>query len=230
MMPKLDEQVHFVNLTKSQSQLYEYLMSLAIDEIMKDAKLKMAFETLKEAGEDTGVDESDVEGQATMRVLSILSKVTGYLAAPATHNLVKEFSNFDQKVVDAMNFTEEDFVGPKIYKMRSIIENHFAGKKSWKDVGKIIVFTERVAVAEHAFNYLGDMQAHAVWYRAGRDTELERFKTDDDIWILIAVDKSIKEGQNFFLCEFLIYGISYLISCDSAFHFCKFHSCFAACC
>lgn len=196
MMPKLDEKVHFVNLTKSQSQLYEYLMSLAIDEIMKDAKLKKAFETLKEAGEDTGVDESDVEGQATMKVLSILSKVTGYLAAPATHNLVKEFSNFDQKVVDAMDFTEEDFVGPKIYKMRSIIENHFAGKKSWEDVGKIIVFTERVAVAEHAFDYLGDMQEHAVWYRAGRDTELERFKTDDDIWILIAVDKSIKEGQN----------------------------------
>lgn len=195
MMPKLDEQVHFVNLTAPQAQLYEYLMTLAIEEIKKDPKLSAAYEKLKEEDGDTGVEDEE-EGVNQMKVLSILSKVTGYLAAPATHQLIDEFKNFDPKVLESMSFTEEDFVGPKIYKMRDILSKHFAGQKDWKQVGKVIVFTERVAVAQHAFEYLGDMKTHAVWYKAGMDSELEKFKNDDEIWILIAVDKSIKEGQN----------------------------------
>lgn len=205
MMPKLDEKVHFVNLTKSQAQLYEFLMTLSIQEIMNDPKLRKAYELMKEQSDEEGNEiDAMAEGDANMKVLSILSRVTGYLAAPNTNELIKTFEDLKKKEdaeairgkVAQLSFSEEDMIGPKIFKTKEIISKHFAGQKDWKSVGKVIVFTERVKVAQHCFDYMGEWQKHCVWYRAGMDSELEKFKTDDNIWVIIAVDKSIKEGQN----------------------------------
>ena len=205
-MPKLTENLHFVELTPPQKSMYEFLLTLAIEEIMKDPKLKAAYELLLQRDADD--DDEDMgeleEAGGQVVILRVLSRVTGYLAAPNTSKLIELFEELKKneeadkikKEVAKLHFTEEDLVGPKIYKMREIIENHFAGAKTWKDKGKIIVFTERVAVAQHAYDYLGAYKSHAVWYKAGMDAELERFKSDDDIWIIVAVDKSIREGQN----------------------------------
>lgn len=204
-MPKLDEQVHFVDLTQPQAQMYEFLMTLAIQEIMSDPKLRKAYEYLKEQGDEEVDEIESLSGEnANMKVLSILSRVTGYLAAPNTNALIKTFEELKKlddvaaikgKVAE-LHFSEEDLIGPKIFKMKDIITNHFKGQDTWKNVGKVIVFTERVKVAQHAFDYMGEWKNHTVWYKAGMDSELEKFKTDDSIWIIIAVDKSIKEGQN----------------------------------
>ena len=205
LMPKLEEKVHFVDLTPAQANMYEFILTLAIEEIMSDPKLRAAYELLKEQGDQEVNDIDERAGDnASMKVLSILSRVTGFLAAPNTNVLVRTFEDLKKKEeakkiqdkANSLQFSEEDMIGPKIYKMKEIISKHFEGHKDWREVGKVIVFTERIKVSEHAFDYLGEWKKHAVQYQAGKDSELERFKTDDNIWIIIAVDKSIKEGQN----------------------------------
>ena len=234
LMPHLHEEVHFVELTEPQAKMYEFLLTMAIEEIMSDPKLKAAFDYLKnhqdesdeaEDDEETEISEEQAEkalkqgklgellekaGQnPNAKILGILSTVTGYLAAPNTNILIQtfedmkedselkanEFASLKDKI-NSLSFSEEDLIGPKIFKMKEIITKHFEGHKTWQEVGKIIVFTERIAVAEHAYAYMGEWQKHTVWYKAGMDSELEKFKTDNDIWIIIACDKSIKEGQN----------------------------------
>lgn len=100
----------------------------------------------------------------------------------------------------APKITEEDIRGPKIAKVEEILSTHFSkglDRDGSPVNGKVIVFCQRNDVAKNTLAYIDKKwQAHAVWYNASREAELVRFQQDPSCWIIIAVDKSLKEGIN----------------------------------
>lgn len=94
----------------------------------------------------------------------------------------------------------EDIIGPKIAKVNELISNHCShgfDKDGSPSNGKVIVFCQRNDVARNTYNNLDPkLKSHAVWYNASREAELVKFQKDPNIWIIIAVDKALKEGIN----------------------------------
>ena len=86
---------------------------------------------------------------------------------------------------------EVDRISPKISVLDSILDLHFADANN----GKVIIFTHYKDVARHALENI-KMASKAVYYDSKNRANLVRFKNDDSVQILIAVEKSIQEGQN----------------------------------
>ena len=184
MMPNLIEKVHFVQLTEIQQKMYENIMGDIKAEISGSKELREAAENLAIEGD---------EEKESLALLSKLNRFTSYLAAPGTDPIIN-------KLEKQPKFTKIDIIGPKILEMNNILKDHFSqgfDDKGNPKNGKVIVFCQRVDVARHALNYMDTaFQSHAVWYRAGMTKELYQFKNNSNIWIIVAVEQSIKEGQN----------------------------------
>jgi len=123
----------------------------------------------------------------------------------------KEESDFDSSVSISEDdltklqeisgkITDKDIIGPKIDKVNSILEHHFSegfDKDGNPKNGKVIIFCQRNDIAKSTFeNIDGKFRSHAVWYNASRQSELMKFQQEPACWIIIAVDKSLKEGIN----------------------------------
>lgn len=86
---------------------------------------------------------------------------------------------------------EADLVSPKVKVIDNVLAGHFANPAN----GKVIIFTQYKDVAAHLLDNI-QMSSSAVYYDSGRQKNLEAFKKDDSVRILIAVEQSIREGQN----------------------------------
>ena len=99
-----------------------------------------------------------------------------------------------------INIEKEDIIGPKIAKVNEILEGHFSqgfDKEGNPSNGKVIVFCQRNDIARNTYNNLDEkFKSHAVWYNASRESELIKFQKDPSVWVIIAVDKALKEGIN----------------------------------
>lgn len=98
-----------------------------------------------------------------------------------------------------IHIEKEDIIGPKIAKVNEILSSHFSNgfDKNGPLNGKVIIFCQRNDVARNTFANLDPkFKEHAVWYNASRESELIKFQQKADIWIIIAVDKALKEGIN----------------------------------
>ena len=95
---------------------------------------------------------------------------------------------------------KEDIIGPKIAKVNEIITAHFTkgfNKDGSPANGKVIVFCQRNDIARNTYNNLDPkFKEHCVWYNASRESELVKFQQNPNIWVIVAVDKALKEGIN----------------------------------
>lgn len=88
-------------------------------------------------------------------------------------------------------FEDKDKISPKISAINTILDNHFANPSN----GKVIIFTHYKDVARHVADSI-KMASKAVYYDSGSPDALAKFKKDDSVQIIIAVEQSIQEGQN----------------------------------
>ena len=111
-----------------------------------------------------------------------------------------ELSDEEVEKLRGIHIDEEDIIGPKIAKVNEIISEHCSNgfaKDGSPANGKVIVFCQRNDIARNTYNNLdSNLKSHAVWYNASRESELIKFQRDPSIWIIVAVDKALKEGIN----------------------------------
>ena len=94
----------------------------------------------------------------------------------------------------------ESFVSPKVKKIDEILEAHFSS-----DVhGKVLIYTNTKTVAKHLYNNIARRHS-ALYYDAEKQNELNRFKKDPSIEILVAVVASLTEGHNLQMANRVIY-------------------------
>ena len=149
------------------------------------------------------------EGKSIQEVRQ--SFVTNTLNDVNDEGTSKEESDFDSSVSISdsdlaklqeisKTITDKDIIGPKISEVNSILEHHFSAgfdKDGNAKNGKVIIFCQRNDIAKSTYeNIDGKFRSHAVWYNASRQKELMKFQQEPNCWIIIAVDKSLKEGIN----------------------------------
>lgn len=86
---------------------------------------------------------------------------------------------------------QEDRNSPKLRKIDEILSSHFSDPTN----GKVIIFTHYKDVARHVADNI-QMSGSAIYYDAQHKDALSKFKKDPNIKILVAVERSIQEGQN----------------------------------
>jgi len=103
----------------------------------------------------------------------------------------------------------EEKISPKVKKCAEIIDAHFRDPRNkatnpetdeevW---GKVIIFSKNVHVAKHVFEWLPTFcsevnQDEIVLFHGQYKKDLERFKKDPNIRVMVAADGSLKVGHN----------------------------------
>jgi SNF2 family DNA or RNA helicase len=85
----------------------------------------------------------------------------------------------------------KDHVSSKVKVVDEILENHFADPAN----GKVIIFTLYKDTAAHMIGNM-KMASSAIYYDSNTPKNLDAFKTDPSVRVLVAVEQSIREGQN----------------------------------
>tara|TARA_R100001079_G_scaffold100342_2_gene64763 strand:- start:2068 stop:6138 length:4071 start_codon:yes stop_codon:yes gene_type:complete len=88
-------------------------------------------------------------------------------------------------------FDDRDKVSPKVGVINDILDSHFSDPSN----GKVIIFTQYKEVASHILDNM-NMASSAVYYDSSQSKNLDKFKQDDNVKIIVAVEQSIREGQN----------------------------------
>lgn len=106
---------------------------------------------------------------------------------------IDKFLNYPPADEFGQHFLAEDSdrESPKIKVLDALLARHFADPNN----GKVIIFTHFRDVAKHISETI-QMASKAVYYDAQQTKALTRFKRDDSVQILVAVEQSIQEGQN----------------------------------
>lgn len=178
LLPDPDETFHAVDLTPNQMACYQSLLEKTMDDIKnaaaKDPKLKAAL--------DAAEDENVFDSLAAL-LKPYLSRLESFLAAPAKDKLGQEL------------LTEpSDRMSPKVAKIIDLCRTHLGtGIK-----GKILIFTNHIAVAEEIYNsFPPDLKKQAIHYIAAEKLECgAAFEGDDRKTIMVGVEKSMNTGLN----------------------------------
>jgi hypothetical protein len=179
LLPEPDETFHAVDMTENQMTVYrsvlESTMALIREAMEKNPALKKALED--------ATDENKFDQLASM-LKPYLSRLESYLAAPARDQLGNELLT-----------TPEDRVSPKSRKLYEICRNHLQQNIP----GKILIFTNHIAVAEDIYeNFPEDLKPLVLYYTAGQKMEaFAEFENNDRKQIMVGVEKSMNTGLNF---------------------------------
>lgn len=178
ILPKVKENIYYVDFSKNQQKVYDSLLTSTIDEIKKDPKLSKLLEKLEKDLEEGDMDS--VENNAILKRFIPLDK---FLNAPAQ---AKEWTEALLK--------GDDVISPVMDTMVPIIREHLAVP----DNGKIIVFTQFKDCAKNLIEHLpSDLEAVSAYYQGGMIDVLTNFKNPkSNTKVLFAVDVSLREGHN----------------------------------
>ena len=172
-LPKINDNFHMVHLSERQRVLYDSL----ITDIVNDYNQSKDF---KDQWTEFMLDPESEHIPATF--LARLHLIESFSSDPAA-------SPFG---IDGL-LDGDDLISPKLPKVLEILEDHFS--KTPDD--KVLIFNQyKEKVIDHFYDNLGPFQKMAKLYRGGLAKNLDAFKNDPKIKILVACDKSIKEGQN----------------------------------
>lgn len=182
-LPERVEQIHVCNFSKTQHLEYKRLLDDAIEDIKSDPKYIAAMAKMEED------DEDQTEWGP---ILAKLAKVDAFILAP---NGVDGKGNPLSSLVQKL--PPEEQISPKIPVINKILEDHFA----MEDPGKVLVFVKNKASAHHIIDNLHPKFKHMAVYYCKTDNStvarnINRFKEEDEIKILVGVDMSLKEGHN----------------------------------
>lgn len=197
LLPDPTERFHGCEMTPLQQTLYQSVLEYTIDlinkEIQKNKALKKALENAQ--------DEEQSESLASL-LKPYLSRLEQYLAAPSRDQLGKTA------------LTEiDDKMSPKTKKIIDICRHHLglAVNQSWEEedktirgkdgriFGKILIFTNHIAVAEDIYESMpSDLKKLCIHYTAGQKLEAAaEFEGSPHKMIMVGVGDSMKEGLNF---------------------------------
>lgn len=177
LLPDPDETFHAVDLSPMQTTAYQSIlqetMALIQEAMQKDPGLKKAL--------DDATDENVFESLAAM-LKPYLSRLESFIAAPGKDKLGQEMLQGD------------DLVGPKTKKIIDICHEHLE-KKIY---GKILIFTNHVAVAEDIYENLpSDLRSRFILYKAAEKVEAgAAFKNNPKFIGMVGVEKSMNTGLN----------------------------------
>jgi hypothetical protein len=189
LLPKRNEEFHFVPLTENQRLLYDSILHETLDIIkaaQKSGKLKIS---------NADMENQDLSDEAQAKIAALLrpymQRLEKFLAAPTMDEAGEKFLK-----------SPKDKISPKAVKVIEICKQHLANKIP----GKILVFTSYKNSALDIYNSLpSDLKAKAIHYKASDKFKAgEEFENNPDKVIMIGVEASMNTGLNFQMASRLI--------------------------
>lgn len=178
LLPEVEEFIEPVVLTPAQRTVYESILQQTVELIQQDATLMRAMESGQEAEGDV------VENGANIEALlkPYISRLEQFVSAP------------DKDVLGDELLQGQDRVSPKIGPLVDFCRTHIEEDRP----GKILIFTNHTAVAEHIFENLPpDLKKYALHYVAAEQIEAgDRFERDPRAKIMVGVEVSMNTGLN----------------------------------
>jgi hypothetical protein len=198
LLPKSNEQFLGVELTEAQHQVYQAILTEALDKMKEDAKnnktLQKFFESqgvqVKKAieegeEEDEAEDAADENAGADLEALLgfYLARLEQYITAPARDDLGDRLLKGD------------DRISPKVKQIITQVKLHLDQKLP----GKVLIFTNYTASAEEIFEqFPPELQKQGLLYVAAEKTETgAAFESDDRYRWMVGVENSMNTGLNF---------------------------------
>lgn len=182
-LPDIEYSYHFTDMTPNQKKIYQVIVTEMMTEIKEDPAL------WKKWLEFTSGDETP-DTLASPRLLGKMAKLEQYLTAPSKFGTVA-----DRAFVEELG--PEDGISPKIGKIDELIGKSIAaGNKCI--IGVHFKFSAR-HLAENSM-----YSESAVYYDAGEEEALIKFRKDDKTKVLFAVQQSITEGLNLQIADRII--------------------------
>jgi SNF2 family DNA or RNA helicase len=198
LLPQAEENFLGVELTPAQQQVYQAILTEALDKMREDAKnnktlqkfFKSGAQQVKEdvaEGEEADEEEdaADEDAGADLEALLgfYLARLEQYITAPARDPL-------GDKVLKG-----DDRRSPKVNMIIERCKLHLDQNLE----GKILIFTNYTESAEEIFEAFPDnMKAQALLYRAAEKVEAgNKFENDDNCRIMVGVENSMNTGLNF---------------------------------
>ncbi len=167
VLPKIRDNFHIVKLTKNQSVLYKTMIDEALFDFSTDPNMSAAWSSFQ--------IDPEAENLPPM-FLARLRSIESFSSDPAA-------SVFG---VEGILNEPDDLISPKLPVVLKILEKHFSETPD----DKVLIFTQfKEAVIEHFYNNLGPFQSMAKLYRGGLKRNLEAFKSDPKVKILVACDQ-----------------------------------------
>lgn len=168
LLPNSNESIHRVQLTPNQKRVYEIILNYTIEEIKKNPAV------IRRIQED---EDADIDGLLN----PYLSRLEQFISAPGEDELGK------------LELKGEDLVSTKVAKIEEILNEHVG-----KIPGKVLIFTNHVAVAEHIYNNLPDnFKQQTILYKAEQKHRYRRqFDEDPNKQIMVGVGQSLYTGLN----------------------------------
>lgn len=208
LLPKKTERFHHVEMRPNQQAVYKMLMLNIIEEIENDPRLKAEWMKFQQDPEHM----KDVE---VAKILAKLVRLDSILTAMGQDAGVDEIEQLDEngeviKVETNRKFIQtlegEDKVSPKVQALDKILDEHFSDPRN----GKVVVFVQNELSAQHLYDYsvYGPKGKKLVgWFmKAPKLRDVKEAQAALDAWldennqeirVLVAVDKSLRTGRNF---------------------------------
>ena len=198
-MPRMIEQFHIVDneFTYNQREIYRMIFDSQIE------RLKTDFPEVYEAIR-SGLDDEMEDSPLLARIMKAwYQRMERFLTAPDEDDLGQHLS-------------PPDNIGPKVAYINKILKKHFDGGKINPDEegeeafepdgGKVFILTVYLPSAKSIYENIDKrFRNMAVHYKAATaDVDLQRFKTDPKVKILIGAEQSLREGHNLQMASRLI--------------------------
>lgn len=192
LLPPRHERYHPVSLSRAQQKIYEAAITEIMTEIFEDTKLSKMWAQFQVSDEDE--DDKDFGP-----LLAKLVRLDQFLTAPDSYPAILTAGG---RIVIKEALDEKDQVSPKVPKIDEILREHFAQK----DHGKVLVFVQNKASARHIIEH-SKYTKIMEYYDASVKEVLVPFKKEgQNPMVLVAVDKSLREGQNLQVANRVIRG------------------------
>ena len=191
VLPEKKESIIAVDLTPTQSAVYQCIMNEAFAFMPDEQKAKLVdllavsarLGTPEELPTDSEYDEDSIVTDIESIVNMYLARIEQFCTAPAAD-------------LAGQTLTGDDRVSAKVRKVGDICLRHVSDNLP----GKIIIFTNYVASAEAVYDYLNTLPQFAgrvVHYTASdKDNAKAEFKENPSKLVMVGVGKSMDTGLN----------------------------------
>ena len=178
LLPPSDEAIIPVALTESQRVVYQSILQESLEAIRNDPKLSKAMNEQKGSLDEEDEEDLDLAGM----LQPYIARLEQFINAPDKDPLGNEL------------LRGADRVSPKIAVINDLLAQHIDGGVP----GKVLIFTNYTATAEHIFeNIEPRFRQMAIPYKASNKVEDgAEFEKNDKKKILIGVEVSLNTGLN----------------------------------
>jgi hypothetical protein len=203
--PRIESMDHFVEMSHAQKEVYDSILNISIQELMKAAEKNKDLAKLLGVGQFSNMDSkereetldelddedqtSEMSGGLDELLRPYLARLEQFLVAPSRDKLGASLQGDDRN-------------SPKVAELVKIFREHTGAKIP----GKILVFTNQTASAEELYNALpADVKARTIAYTAGQKEACgAEFATNPEKDMMIGVSQSMDTGLNLQFCSRLI--------------------------